>query len=282
VKMRSLIFVLALVAFSMLSFDCSSGQKRASQNPAAHSAAAKPVDKMAALFEVTTRSVRMRETLLDQMGRPKDHVEWNTAHHFIQMTETEWVPVDDGDRKAEWRMYRYLLIPNAPWMRIGEDGAFIVAKAGGPAERIGEHDQWHPVTIPGQKPMKIMMWKTTATNNKWIGVVDDRVYESAEDGTGSQIGGISFKRLTLETGETVLLFMTKGMAPGAVWEGDVKDTMYRELTEGKGTPVAKLAYRPFKLEDGTMSVLLMSRPFQGKAVWTGARNGKIVESADSN
>jgi hypothetical protein len=266
----------------MLSFGCSSGQKRTPQKPATHTEVAKPVDNTALLFEVTMRSVRMRETLVDPMGQPKDHVEWNTAHQFIQMTETDWVPVEKGDRKAEWRMYRYLLIPNAPWMRIGEDGAFIVAKAGGHAERIGEHDQWHPIAIPGQKQMTIMMWKTTATNGKWIGVVDDRVYESADNGTGSQIGWINFKNLTLETGETVLLFMTKGMAPGAVWEGDVKDTVYREMAEGKGTPVAKLSYRPFRLEDGTMSVLLMSRSLQGKAVWTGARNGKIVESADSN
>jgi len=263
VIIRSYKFGLALAVLCVLASGCRSGQK-------------------ISLFDATMRSVRMRHMLLDTQGNPIQFGSWTPKGEFMKMTETEWVPVDKGDRKEQWMMYRYLLIPNAPWMRIGEDGAFIVAQANGHAERIGEHDQWHPVNISGQKPMTIIMWKTTDTNGKWVGVVDDRIYESAEDGTASQIGWLKYKSLTLETGETVLLFMTKGMTPGAVWEGDVKDTLYRELAEGKGTPVAKLAYRPIKLEDGTESVLLMSRPLQGKAVWTGARNGKIIESADSN
>jgi hypothetical protein len=192
------------------------------------------------------------------------------------------VSLDGGSGKASYLMFKYLLIANAPWMQMGRGEEYIGTESGR-LERVGE-EAMHALNVPGQEPVTMLMWKSIDTNGKWVSVdwVKGGIYEAAEDGTGSQIGWIKYKSLTLETGETVLLFMTKGMAPGAVWEGDVKDTMYRETTEGKGTPVAKLAYRPLKLEDGTESVLLMSRPLHGSAVWTGARDGKIIESADSN
>lgn len=255
----------------------------ATAKPVAHNVTAKPVDNTAALLEVTMRSVRMHSTLLDPLNQPVSEVEWNSSGTLMKITETSMISLEDGGSKESYLMFRYLLIPNAPWMQMGSGKEFIATESGH-LDRIGE-ESTHKMKIPGQEPASYLMWKSIDTNGKWVMVFwlrGSRIYQADEDGTASEIGSITYKSLALETGETVLLFMTKGTAPDSVWEGDVKDTMYRELTEGKGTPVAKLAYRPFKQEDGTMSVLLMSRPLQGKAVWTGARNGKIVESTDSN
>jgi hypothetical protein len=95
---------------------------------------------------------------------------------------------------------------------------------------------------------------------------------------GKQIGRLAYKSLTIETGETMKLFMTKGMEPNALWEGDVGDTSYREEKEGQGAPIGKLEFRTVKLEDGKETVILMSHPLSGNAPWTGVRNGKIIKS----
>jgi hypothetical protein len=223
----------------------------------------------------TMRAVRLYKTLRDPSGNPARYVSWKQGGEFKEVTEQRFVPVEkEAGEKVSMMMFRPLLIPNAPWMMI-RGKIYVAARPEARAVQIGE-EAFHPLNLPDQKPMTSMMWKTTETNGKWIGVIDGKVYAADEDGTGAQIGLLAYRSLTIETGETVLLFMTKGMVKGAVWEGDVGDTEYREVSEGKGKAVAKLAYRPFKLADGTETVLLMSHPLGNGGAWTGAWDGKVI------
>ena len=141
-------------------------------------------------------------------------------------------------------------------------------------EVIGQ-EEFHPVKIPDRGDVKLMMWKTTY-NSQWTGVSQDKVYECGEDGIGRQIGWVGFRRLMIETGETVMLMMTKGMQPGACWAGDVGGTAYQEREEGKGTRIGQLEFRPVKLEDGSQTVILMFRADGQNSEWVGVRNGKVI------
>jgi hypothetical protein len=230
----------------------------------------------AALLDAEMRSARFRASVLNAMGDPIQYVGWNKADELRKITESQWVPVQEDGKKVNRRMFRYLLIPGAPWMAMGHGEIVIAAREGARAENAGE-EGFHPLQVPGQEPMKVWMWKTAETNGKWVGVVDDKVYECGGDGAGAQIGWIAFRDLALDSGEVVKVFMTKGMAQGSAWEGDVADTRYREAAGGKGAPIAKLEYRPLKLPDGTETVVLMWRAPGGNAPWRGVRNGKILE-----
>ena len=220
------------------------------------------------LSDANMRFVRLHATLLDSMGHPYQSVGWNTKGDWKDLTKSQMM--------SGYLMFKYLLIPGAPWMQW-QGQIRISIREEAQVETIGE-ESFHPLKIPGQKEMSLIMWKTTYTDGKWIGVGQDKIYACGEDGTGKQIGWLKYKSLTIETGETVLLFMTKGMEANAMWEGDVEDTAYREEKEGKGTPIGKLEFRPVKLEDGKETVILMFRPLSGDATWTGVRNGKIIKS----
>jgi len=203
------------------------------------------------------------------MGNPIKAVQWNTKGEWKELTESQWV---DGRR-----MFKPLLIPGAPWMQwyvkitiaFGENNQF---------ETIGQ-EEFRQVTIAGEKDSsRLMMWKSTYTNGKWIGVNRDKIYESDDSGKCKQLGWIAFKELTIEANETVMLMMTKGMASNAQWEGDVGDTAYIEKEEGKGTPIGKLEFRPVKLSDGSETVILSFRSLNPNSKWVSVRNGVIIRS----
>jgi hypothetical protein len=223
--------------------------------------------KNSAIFDTTMRFVRLRATLLDNSGNAVQMVQWDTKGTWKKLTETKFI--------NKRLMFRDLLIPNAPWMQwYGDISIALDEKA--PIELVGK-EQFLPVKLPGQSGIKLIMWKATFTDNKWVGIDEDKVIERSEDGVGKQIGWLSFRNLTIDSGETLLLFMTKGMGKNDKWEGDAGDTVYREEKEGHGTPIGKLEFRSLKSEDGMETSILMTRLFSDNTKWFGTQNGKVVE-----
>lgn len=226
-----------------------------------------PNTQNAELFNTNMRFVRLRATLLDSSGNARQMVQWNTKGTWEKLTETRWV--------NKYRMFRYLLIPNAPWMQwYGNISIAVDEKS--PIEIIGK-EQYHPIKLPGQKEIQLMMWKATFTNNKWVGINRDKILECGEDGVGKQIGWLSFRHLTINSGETLLLYMTKEMGKNDKWEGNAGDTVFIEKKEGYGTPIGKLEFRRVKKENGKETVILMFRSLSDSGNWIGVQNGKVVE-----
>ena len=97
------------------------------------------------LLDVKMRAIRMKETLLDNHQDPKQHVEWNTDHAFKEITKGyEWVKTEDNGKQTTRRMFRYLLIPDAPWMswNSSDGGFYSAAHEGARAEKFGEYGGW--------------------------------------------------------------------------------------------------------------------------------------------
>lgn len=193
-----------------------------------------------ALSDANMRLVRLRATFLDRSGNCIQNVKWNT--------KGDWKEITKSQRISGYMMCKYLLIPGTPWIQWQNEIHIAVGKEAR-IEKIGE-ERFHPLKVQGQKESQLMMWKTTYTDGKWVGIDRDKIFECSDDGVGRQIGWLAFRHLTIDTGETVLVQMTKGMEAEAMWEGDAGDTAYRRKRKAKGRPLANwnFALSKWKME----------------------------------
>jgi len=226
------------------------------------------------------RFVRLRSTIIDGTGNPIQNIQWNTQGSFRQVTSApQYVSVRRYGEDDMMLAFKYLLIPDAPWMNWGNSGHIgicFVADSGSEATEVGD-EEYVPIQIPGSGNMRLRMWYTTYNDRKNVGILDNKIFESVHQGdVGKQIGWLDRRKLTIETGETVFVFMTKGMEDNAKWEGDVGDTTYREEKEGQGTPISKLKFCTITGQIGKGSVVLVSRSIKDKGNWVGAIDGKVV------
>ena len=71
--------------------------------------------------------------------------------------------------QEERMMFRYLLIPDDPWMtwNSSDGGFYSAASEGARVEKFGEYGGWRKLSVAGQQN-EYLMWKTVDTGGKWI------------------------------------------------------------------------------------------------------------------
>ena len=219
-------------------------------------------------------SVRLDHALYDGMGNVIEYREWHDGS-FKKTSEQAWQPVKLNGEDKTVRMWRYLIIPKAPWTgRVGRD-TYIMAPDG-TAERVGTDEGYVPLNVPGQDGYKLHMHRSTATAGTLIGEHGARILQRGPDDTAVQIGTLESRDIRLDSGVVAAkVLMTRGMGQDAVWEGEVGNVTYRENQPGQAIPVRVLEYRKVKLHDGRETFLLMSRPAKGAGTWAGVHEGKV-------
>ncbi|MBN1772768.1 MAG: hypothetical protein JXB32_15975 [Deltaproteobacteria bacterium] len=217
---------------------------------------------------------RLALTLHDHEGNPLPNREWYDGS-FRETAEVAWQPAKLDDREQTVRMWRYLVIPNAPW--IGRVGSEMFLKGpDGALQPIGRDAGFVALRAADGSERALHMHESVSTAGTLVGEDGERIFRQAADGTPVQIGVLAIRDLRLDSGETARrVLLTRGMAEGAPWEGEIGDVTYREVEPGRAVPVRRLEYRKVRLDDGHETFLLMVRPSNGTGPWVGVHRGRV-------
>jgi len=100
--------------------------------------------------DAAMRSARLRKTLIDGMGHPIQYVGWNKKGDFKMITESQFLPVVHEEKNVQMMMFRYLLIPGAPWMQM-KGKYYVAASSGANVVNVGE-EAFRTLKVQGQEP----------------------------------------------------------------------------------------------------------------------------------